>query len=270
MQYIEIHIKEIDIQKRELMFASLPSFGFSQFEELDAAIKAYASSADADMEGLKEWIKGQALHFDVSILEETNWNASWEANFQPVEIPGKILVRADFHPSIENVIYDIVITPKMSFGTGHHATTRMMMEAMFEIDFTGKSVLDFGTGTGILAILAEKMGASHVLAIDNDQWSYENALENIQKNHATKVTVQLKDDLLDLDSFDIILANINKNVLTEHALDLRKLLVSNGCLLISGLLSTDYEDICLKYDSLFGSKVKHYSESGWIALSFKL
>jgi ribosomal protein L11 methyltransferase len=270
MQYIEIHIKEIDIEKRELMFASLPSFGFSQFEELDAAIKAYASSADADMEGLKEWMKSHVLHFDVAILEETNWNASWEANFQPVEIPGKILVRADFHPSNENVIYDIVITPKMSFGTGHHATTRMMMEAMFEIDFTGKRVLDFGTGTGILAILAEKMGASDVLAIDNDQWSYENALENIQKNHATKVTVQLKDDLLDLDSFDIILANINKNVLTEHVLDLRQLLVSNGCLIISGLLSTDYEDIRLKYDSLFGFNIKHFSESGWIALTFKL
>jgi ribosomal protein L11 methyltransferase len=146
----------------------------------------------------------------------------------------------------------------------------MMMEAMFEIDFNGKRVLDFGTGTGILAILAEKMGASDVLAIDNDHWSYENALENIQKNHATKVTVQLKDDLVDLDSFDIILANINKNVLTEHALDLRQLLVSNGCLIISGLLSTDYDDICLKYDPLFGPSNKHFSESGWIALSFKL
>lgn len=269
MQYLEIHIKDIVPEKRDWVFAYLPSFGFSQFEELETDVKAYAESTDTNLEALKEWMKDQSLSFEISTIQETNWNASWEANFQPVEIPEKILVRADFHPAKKNVIYDIIITPKMSFGTGHHATTKMMMEAMLEIDFTGKKVLDFGTGTGILAILAEKMGASEVLAIDNDQWSYENASENLRHNETRKITVELKDQLNGLGLFDIVLANINKNILTDHASGLSALLNRNGILILSGLLSVDYEDICLIYDPLFGPNFKQIQESGWMALAFK-
>lgn len=270
MQYIEIHLQQIEQAEKELIYAFLPSFGFSQWEELDTAIKAYALTTDADLEALRQWVSEHKIQMDESILEETNWNAIWESNFQPVEIPGKIYVRADFHPAISGVEHDIIITPKMSFGTGHHATTNMMMEAMLEIDFTGKRVLDFGTGTGILAILAEKLGAAHVLAIDNDTWSVENAMENIALNKATKIKVQLKDDLSGLEPFDIILANINKNILTDHASALRRLIGSGGTILISGLLSTDYEDICLVYRPLFGLNTKQYQEAGWIALSFNL
>lgn len=270
MQYIEIHIQQINQAQKELIYAFFPSFGFSQLEELETAIKAYAPTNEADLQALKEWTSEHSIQFEASILEETNWNASWESNFQPVEIPGKINVRADFHPPKSNVLYDIIITPKMSFGTGHHATTKMMMEAMLEIDFKGKRVLDFGTGTGILAILAEQLGATKVLAIDNDRWSYENAMENIAMNKASKINVQLKDDLLDLESFDIILANINKNILIDHALPLSRLIDSGGNLVISGLLSTDYEDICLKYNPLFGSNIQQFIDSGWIALSFKI
>lgn len=270
MQYIEIHLKQIDQAQKELIYAFFPSFGFSQLEELETAIKAYAPVTEGDLEALREWTNEHSIQFDASILEETNWNASWESNFQPVEIPGKIYVRADFHPAKSDVLHDIIITPKMSFGTGHHATTKMMMEAMFEIDFKGKSVLDFGTGTGILAILAEQLGASKVLAIDNDRWSYDNAMENIAMNKASKINVQLKDDLLDLDSFDIILANINKNILIDHAQPLSRLVASGGDLVISGLLSNDYEDICLIYNPLFGYKFKQYQDTGWIALSFKI
>jgi len=270
MQYIEIHLQQIEQAEKELIYAFLPSFGFSQWEELDTAIKAYALTTDADLEALRQWVNEHNIQMDESILEETNWNAIWESNFQPVEIPGKIYVRADFHPAISSVEHDIIITPKMSFGTGHHATTKMMMEAMLEIDFKGKRVLDFGTGTGILAILAEKLGAEHVLAIDNDNWSFENAMENIAMNKATKIKVQLKDDLTNLGSFDIILANINKNILTDHANSLSRLIDTNGGILISGLLSNDYEDICSTYEPLFGSKIKQYKEQGWIAISFNI
>ena len=270
MQYIEIHLKQIDQSEKELIYAFLPSFGFSQWEELDTAIKAYALTTDANLEVLRQWVNEHNIQMDESILEETNWNASWESNFQPVEIPGKIYVRADFHPAISSVEHDIIITPKMSFGTGHHATTKMMMEAMLEIDFKGKRVLDFGTGTGILAILAEKLGAGHVLAIDNDNWSFENAMENIAMNKATKIKVQLKDDLTNLGPFDIILANINKNILTDHANSLSRLIDTKGGILISGLLSNDYEDICSVYEPIFGSKIKQYEELGWIAISFNI
>jgi ribosomal protein L11 methyltransferase len=239
-------------------------------EETDAEIKAYAPEGDARLDDLKQWLNDRQINFQVTYIDETNWNASWESNFQPVEIPGKILVRADFHPSQVGYEHEIIITPKMSFGTGHHATTKMMMEAMLEVDFSNKKVFDFGTGTGILAILAEKLGANDVIAIDNDMWSYENALENLTKNSALHIHVSCKDQLKGLGDFDVVLANINKNVLLEQSDQIRSVLRENGVLIISGLLSTDYEDICLKYIPLFGNKIKQYQQGDWIAISFNL
>ncbi len=125
------------------------------------------------------------LSFSKTIIEETNWNQVWESNFDPVIVDDFVAVRAHFHEPIKNVQHEIVITPKMSFGTGHHATTYMMMQQMRELDFAGKNVFDFGTGTGVLAILAEKLGAQKVIAIDNDDWSIENADENVKRNNCT-------------------------------------------------------------------------------------
>ena len=270
MQYIEVHIQQIKVDLKEIIIAFLPDFGFHQMEEIDADIKAYAAESESNLDELKSWLSDHQLNFQISIIGETNWNASWESNFQPVEIPKKILVRADFHPSQSGFKHEIIITPKMSFGTGHHATTKMMMEAMLEVDFTNKKVLDFGTGTGILAILAEQLGANEVIAIDNDIWSYENALENLKKNSAKNIHVECRDHLDGIGNFDIVLANINKNVLIDQSALIRSVLNQNGVLIISGLLSIDYNDICLVYNPLFGNKIKQFKSGDWIAISFKL
>ncbi len=270
MEYIEIHISDLDASKKELVFAFLPEFGFCQFEEQENDVKAYATRDEAKLDELKQWFKHQSLSFQESTIKETNWNSAWESNFQPVEIPKQVYIRADFHPSKPGYEHEIIITPKMSFGTGHHATTKMMMSAMLELDFKHKKVLDFGTGTGILSILAEKLGAVEILAIDNDQWSFENAIENISLNEMYNIKVECKNHLKELPSFDIILANINKNILIEHAEQLQSILNKKGTIVISGLLSVDYDEIARVYQKYFGPIVKHYSENGWIALSFKL
>ena len=270
MRYIEVHIQKIENNLKDILLAFLPDYGFHQMEEIDQDIKAYASETDAKMDELKSWLHGYGLTFNNQLIEETNWNASWESNFKPVEIPGKILVRADFHPKQEGYEHEIIITPKMSFGTGHHATTLMMMRAMLETDFESKTVLDFGTGTGILSILAEKLGAKEVLAIDNDIWSFENAQENLLKNHTSHIKVICQDHLNDIGQFNVVLANINKNILIEHAEAIRSILNENGILIISGLLSVDYEDICLKYIPILGNKIKQFQQGDWIAISFNL
>ena len=179
-----------------------------------------------------------------------------------------VAVRADFHEPIKDVQYEIVITPKMSFGTGHHATTYMMMRQMREIDFKNKSVFDFGTGTGILAILAHKSGAASVTAIDNDEWSIKNAEENFQKNNCDTIVLKQRDAVLTDQTFDIILANITKNIILENFSVLSQQLNKNATLLLSGLLEDDEEDIITesrKYSLFPGTRLK---EGNWLCLRF--
>ena len=269
MQYIELIIEACSSENKEILFALLPEYGFDAIEELETSINAYAEHGTVDLEEVKCLLKKMDLKYRHEILQERNWNADWESNFNPVIIPGKVLVRADFHPSQAGFEHELVITPKMSFGTGHHATTKMMMEAMLEMDFKNKRVLDFGTGTGILAILAEKLGAAEVIAIDNDPWSYENAMENIKANQTTHVQVKIGDQIQGLGQFDIVLANINKNILIQYAPVLKKIFVETADLIISGLLSDDYEEICLAYNPIIGENIKRFEHAGWIALAFK-
>jgi ribosomal protein L11 methyltransferase len=167
---------------------------------------------------------------------------------------------------MKEVKYEIVITPKMSFGTGHHATTYMMIEMMKEIDFNGKTVLDFGTGTGILAILAEKSGAKKIVAIDNDDWSIENAEENFKKNDCKKIFLKKASDTSSEISYDLILANINKNVILENFDVLKEQLKNEGVLLVSGLLEADRNDILEKAKELNLSVKKSLIRNNWIAI----
>ena len=148
-------------------------------------------------------------------------------------------VRASFHEPVPGVEHEIIITPKMSFGTGHHATTYIMIQFLQQLDIKGKRVLDFGTGTGILAILAERLGATGVTAIDNDDWSIENAAENIAVNKCTGIKLSKAGDLKELGHFDVILANINRHVLLANMLDLKQHLALGGVLILSGLLPDD-------------------------------
>lgn len=268
-QYLKLNIPCTDTSLRDILIALLPDMGLEGIEETEEGILAYAEENKVDREGLELTLKGMGLDHSSSVLQEENWNASWESNFEPVVIPGKILIRADFHPELEGFDHTILITPKMSFGTGHHSTTRMMMEEMLEIDMRGKRVLDFGTGTGVLAILSSMLGASEVKAIDNDDWSIMNAVENIERNGRKNIKVELADNLETESLADIILANINKHILLQHAAEMRKVLHPDGILLISGLLSEDYDDIVGVFSPLFGIVISKREEKNWISLLFK-
>ena len=208
------------------------------------------------------------IKFSKDVIVEQNWNALWESNFQPVIINNTVAVRAHFHQPIKNVEHEIIITPKMSFGTGHHATTYMMVEQILKLDVRNKTVFDFGTGTGLLAVLAEKLGAAHIVAIDNDEWSINNASENILQNNCTKVELILKHQPPGNKKFDIVLANINKNVIEENFEILANLLSNNGCLILSGLLETDEPDILLRSSKYNIRFTQSCNRNNWLMMQF--
>ncbi len=246
MLYQQITIQTSDIEARAILSAQLDTMGAEGFEETENALIVYFKEENYPEAELLELLATTGISFQSARLEETNWNAVWESNFEPVYVEDFLCIRADFHPAATSVEHELIITPKMSFGTGHHATTWLMARAMRPLSFANKRVLDFGTGTGVLAILAEKLGADYVWAIDNDDWSIRNSEENLQRNQCNRIELGLVDHIsTDGERFDIILANINKHVILEnmHALSAR--LQPGGLLLLSGLLSTDEQDIRL-------------------------
>jgi ribosomal protein L11 methyltransferase len=239
---IEISIKTVEWQ--EVLVALLGELGFEGFEQEDQMLRAYVQEARWDKTALDEVLARFGLGFGLQRLEERNWNEEWEKNFQPVVIGSFCAVRAHFHAPITGVEHELLITPKMSFGTGHHATTCMMIEAMQGFDLRGKRVLDFGTGTGVLAILAGKLGATEILAIDNDDWSIANAQENIETNGSKTVKMKKIDSLTTVEGrFDIVLANINKHVILGEMSGMEQHLGEGGVIILSGLLEDDYKDI---------------------------
>ncbi|MBN8685369.1 MAG: 50S ribosomal protein L11 methyltransferase [Chitinophagales bacterium] len=241
--HIEITIPVAETELQQVLIARLADTGFEGFEETDLLLKAFIPEAEYREEELRAIIKEYNLSFTKTVIESQNWNAVWESNFDPVVVDDFVAVRAGFHKPVAGVEKEIVITPKMSFGTGHHATTFMMMRQMRALDFGGKKIIDFGTGTGVLAILAEKMGAADVIAIDYDDWSIDNARENCINNTCSHVHLQLADNAAGAGKADIILANINKNVILDNLEHLKNSLNKNGVLLLSGLLITDEADI---------------------------
>jgi ribosomal protein L11 methyltransferase len=241
--HIQITFPNLQPEQQELLIAHLFEAGFEGFEQNENDLKAFIPQEAYDKKLLEELTFKYHLIFSEQIIPEQNWNAKWESGFQPVIVDDFVAIRADFHKQIPGIKHEIIITPKMSFGTGHHATTYMMVQRMKQIDFNGKTVFDFGTGTGILAILAEKLGAIEVVAIDNDDWSITNAAENFERNKCGKIKLGKDDSPHGDKRFDIILANINKNVILEHFALLIKQLKTKGILLLSGLLEKDEKDI---------------------------
>jgi len=242
MNYLQITIAAADGAQQEILIALLGEMGYEGFEQQDESLRAYIPEDQFDAEGLDAVLALQELPYVSERIEEKNWNEEWEKNFQPVVVDGFCAIRAHFHAPITEVEHELVITPKMSFGTGHHATTYMMIQAMQGLDFRGKSVFDFGTGTGVLAILAEKLGAREVMATDIDPWSIENSLENVATNQCHRIRVQQM-DTVPQGAFDIILANINKHVILAQLSALGQQLKEGGVILLSGLLDSDFEDI---------------------------
>lgn len=264
-QYIKISIDAAK-NEQEILIALLSELDFDAFEETDKTLTAFIKADFFDEVQLQNIVSGMQLNFQKEIIEKTNWNAVWESNFQPIKVDDFVGVRADFHAPLKGVEHEIIITPKMSFGTGHHATTHLMLAEMRNIDFNNKTVIDFGTGTGILAIMGEKLGAARVDAIDNDSWCIENAGENIERNNCNNIQLKLADTLNNLTVADIVLANINKHIILQNLTEIKAHLTKNGYLLLSGLLVEDEPDLINALSSIEIKHIHTTMKNNWICM----
>ena len=269
MNYIQISISPTDQEQSELLMAKLMNSDLQGFEEEETGLSAFFEEDKFNEENISDILSTFNLSFTKKIIAERNWNEEWERNFEPVLIDDFCSIRAAFHAPVSKTKYDIIITPKMSFGTGHHATTSMMIRAMKEIDFNQKTVFDFGTGTGILSILAERCGAESVLAVDNDEWSIRNASENISINQSRRITVEKRDCTPFEGVFDIILANINKQVIIQNLPLIRQHLAQQGVLIVSGFLKQDEEDFLREAEKNNLSVTASLAQDSWICLRLK-
>lgn len=263
---IQIVIAVDDEQRRDQLIAQLSTINFDAFEEKDKELICFINADNFDAPVFDQLVALHNLTYIKTIIKEQNWNELWESNFPPVVVNNFCGIRAHFHKPFTDKQHEIVITPKMSFGTGHHATTFLMISEMSKIDFKNKKVADFGTGTGILAILAEKLGARHVWAIDIDDWSIENAKENIENNNCRNIVIEKVDDFKTDQKFDIILANINKNVIMSNVENILNGLNEFGLILLSGLLSTDEEDIVAAFIAKGCNHLTKVEKDNWISL----
>ncbi|MFM6975224.1 MAG: 50S ribosomal protein L11 methyltransferase [Sphingobacteriaceae bacterium] len=259
---------------QDILIAELAEIGFDTFEEVENGFKAFIPSTQFDEYALQAILKANEALFQFTYqnnhIPQKNWNEVWESNFEPIFIADKIYVRATFHPARPEFPYEIVIDPKMAFGTGHHQTTSLIMEMMLEEDFVGKKVLDMGCGTGILAILAEKMGATQLDAIDYDPLSYESTMENAAFNGAHHIRALCgSKEVIPQETYDIILANINRNILLDQLDAYAAVLIPGGKLYLSGFYETpDWDILKEKAGSLGLTYQNHRVNKDWTAAKF--
>jgi ribosomal protein L11 methyltransferase len=277
MDYLELTVKLTPRDPwTEVLMVELGDNGYESFVETEEGLQAYAQVGEIDPENpIKNTILGSAhaefkAEWETKIIPQQNWNAVWEADFQPVEVEAYLSILAPFHDKAGHKGMIVEILPKMSFGTGHHQTTWMMSKALFELKEIPSEVLDMGTGTGVLAIVAEKLGADHIVAVDIEDWSVENTIENAERNNCTKIEAICGDvDVLEGRSFGLILANINKNVLKAHMASYAKMLEKNGTLLLSGFFDSDVDEL-VAFASQFGLvKIRILNKDNWAAIELK-
>ena len=276
MDYIEINFEIEPLHPYDdILTAELAELGFESFVNSEKGLQAYIQHNLFDVTKFDTLLAHYKAHdcklaYEQKLIPAQNWNATWESNFEPIEVNGVCRVRAPFHEKNSAFTYDIVIEPKMSFGTGHHETTFMMLQQLLSLDLKNKSLLDMGCGTSVLAILASKLQAKPVHAIDNDTWSYENSIENCERNNATEIVVKLGDaSLLQEQQFNFILANINRNILLNDLPLYYNSLTSEGELLISGFFLVDCP-LLIEATANLGLKKKHkLVKNNWALLHFK-
>lgn len=257
----------------EILVAELGELPFESFVESEFGLTAYIQKELWNEDILADLFVLQSLEFNISYtieeIEQVNWNEEWEKNFEPIEVDGMCHVRAPFHPKTA-AKYDIVIEPKMSFGTGHHETTHMMIQHLLRLDVQGKKTLDMGCGTAILAILAEMKGAQPIDAIDIDNWCYLNSIENATRNNCQHITVYEGDASLLVDQrYELIIANINRNILLADMPAYTKCLLPGGILLLSGFYEEDIpflEASCTENGMQFVSQLQR---NNWVSLEFE-
>ena len=270
MDYTQIQITNITQAESEIFIAQLSEIGFYGFEEEEGQLHAFIHIAQFDEILLKNVLNNTS--YTKSTIAKQNWNALWESSFEPIEVyyPNSIKpfvhVRAHFHEAKQGFEHSVIITPKMSFGTGHHATTYLMMEQMSQINFEEKIVIDFGTGTGILAILAKKMGANTLYGVDNDEWSITNAIENAQVNNSADIQFLLNNKLAIYKQADVMLANINLNIISANINEILAATAEGGIILFSGIMAHDEQNIV---DIIKNKNIKLlniFRKNNWLAL----
>ena len=271
MHYLLIQL-ETAPEHRERLLAICSELPFDSFLETESGFEAALPEGDFSPElqaQLERWSQELPFRYRCSRLEARNWNAEWERSFQPVRVSDFVGVRASFHPPIEGVRHELVIDPRMAFGTGHHETTHMMLELMAGLEGKGKSVLDFGCGTGVLAILARRLGANPVHALDNDPAAVENTRDNCQTNHTPGIQT-FEGTIADLPphTYDLILANINRGVILDALPELEQRLRPGGQALLSGFLLTD-EPLLLKAVPEDWNLLRSLQRNEWLALLFQ-
>ena len=257
----------------EILMAELAEVGFDSFEDTPTGIKAYIPKDSWNEHILQDIYLLSNPEFTISYqiteIEQVNWNEEWEKNFSPIVVEDLCTVRANFHP-VPNTRYDIVITPKMSFGTGHHETTYMMLQQLLPLSLEGAKVLDMGCGTGILAIMAALRGAHDITAIDIDPWCVENATENVQQNDCSFITIKEGDvSLIAGEQYNLILANINRNILLSDIPAYTQALLPQGLLLVSGFYEEDLPAIKEKCQKVGLTYLSHIERNRWVSAKFQ-
>ncbi|MCI5707816.1 MAG: 50S ribosomal protein L11 methyltransferase [Odoribacter sp.] len=280
MTYTEIKftIEPYEEPVADALIAELSNIGYDGFSYTDDGFTAYTDKASYNTEAIQNleilqyFSEIYSIKTTVQEIEDQDWNKVWEENFTPIVVDNRIQVRAGFHEPIPGIEYEIIIEPKMSFGTGHHATTALMLRTILEqaSNIKGKRVLDMGCGTGILSIMASKVGAREVTGIDIDEWAYNNAMENLQNNHINNITIKIGDaSLLTAEKpFDIILANINRNILLNDMEHYNARLQPEGLLIMSGFYEHDLPMIREKAEYLGLEYKSYHEEKQWVAACF--
>ena len=273
MDYIEVNITNLKGFDPEIAMAQMAELGFESFSESECAIQGFIREDYYHEKTITEYLQQKQeehdIRYTIQKIPDQNWNAIWESAYEPVTIAGKCQVRAPFHKPLTGIQFDIVIEPKMSFGTAHHETTSLMMELLMMEDVKGKRVLDMGCGTGILAILALKMQAGQVVAVDNDDWAFANASENMKKNDAVAVKVIPGGiSTVPLPQYDLILANINRNVLLTDIPAYAGFLKHRGILMLSGFYEADL-DLIKDASAKAGLQyISHKADNEWVGAKF--
>lgn len=274
MDFIEVTLS-VNADFADILTAELGELGFDAFVETETGFSAYIDEDKYSEQELEETLGRYRdfaeLSYTVQKIERQNWNEEWERNFEPLFIGEQVSVRASFHPKPAAAKYDIVINPKMSFGTGHHETTTLMIENQLTLDHQGKRVLDMGCGTGILAIMAGELGAADIVAVEIEDWTVENARENAELNGYGSIDVRLggAETINGEKAFDIILANINRNVLLEDMPAYNAVLQPDGWLLLSGFYTEDLPMIRQRCEELGLSYQSHREKNNWVSAVFR-